>query len=109
MKNHFVTLCATTCCETSILIYKMFVKVCVVIFILLATVINSEKIHLVINKHGWISRTNKYDFFESVARHRQGIYTVRFRTRMTHEPFLQLTTKYWGPEGENMVFYIIAL
>ena len=87
----------------------MFVKVCVVIFILSVTVINSEKIHVVINQHGRISRTNNYNFFETVVRHRQGIYTVRFRTRMTHEPFLQLTTKYWGPEGENMVFIIIAL
>ena len=65
----------------------------------------SEEIHVVINKHGWILHSNNRTFFESVARHRKGIYTVRFIRLLETEPMVQLSTKYWGPDGKRCLFY----
>ena len=83
----------------------MLFKVCLLIAIFSVTFMNSEEIHIVINEHGRISRSNNRPFFESVARHQKGIYTVRFIRLLETEPIVQLSTKYWGPDGKSCIFY----
>ena len=37
-----------------------------------------------------------------------GIYTVRFRDLLEIEPYVQLTTKYWGTNGTiNLILHIL--
>ena len=89
---------------------------------------HTDRVNAVIHENGILWRSSNITFFHQIGRHKTGdiisffffffflgkfitfymlffnyifagIYTVRFRDLLENEPYVQLTTKYWGQNG----------